>query len=1030
LWEAIHRVEAGEGDPVLWALLQTNLGVALAQNPLDNRADNLEQAVAAYEAALIILNRTNFREEWATVHLNLGNAYALRVRGDRADNIERAIAAYEAAFTVNTHDDFPIEWADTQNDLGGSYRDRLLGNPAENIESAITAFKAALTVRTREKYPTEWAESTFNLAGAYIDRLVGNQAKNIEQAITNFEAALTIFTPKDLPVQWAQTQHHLGLAYLRRLVGNRAQNIERAIAALEDALTIRTRAAFPVEWAMTQNNLGDTYRIRIADDRDKNLERAVTILEAALTVRTRDAFPVQHRDTQLNLAFAREAQGRWTEAHAAYTAAREVQRDLLALTPYAESLAATIANRARADMYLGDANALLHMPSPDLVQVAEALEEGRAQGLRTALALDAIDPQQILHSAARVRAEEFVQKRDAWRTAQQELVAPVPVDLDTHQAIILREQRRHAFEQTLAAIERARDAIREHDNPDFLSPAVRLADITSALTAGGFGRDEALVYVAAGQESGFALILRVDQHSDVRPHHMPLPHLTEAAVAALNETHASTVVPIDTNDEAAEVRLVSGGLAQAQMGWAYDNLRTWAASAREALTLLPPTSGFAQALLGLRKEWASHPTLAQGLLALLDTPFAELTDEQKSQLASAFHDALLRFELQRSLRELGKLGMNELVTTLQRQGMRRVALIPYGRLSLFPLPAVMTVDTLHNSHHARMSDLFEVTLAPSAHAYTYARTRAAEADRERAGQASTRTRNRILAIGNPLPLPYGMRSATIYNGNLAFAAAEADGLRRIAQAFGHGRETVVTLIGRMATRAQALAHLSRAWYGHLAMHGQFNTIQPRDSKLILAGDLSVSEVERILTLGECLDGKVPLTGMRLLVLSACETSLIEVRRAANEVIGMASGFLQAGAAAVIASLWPVDDRATFLLMTRFMQLWLDPAHDWSPAKALAEAQRWLQEEATNAVIAAYDPNRAATEPTRPSPSTDSEHSNFASQEEYALAGTRSLRYTQSTALDQLRIIAMRHDEPDHLPYADPIYWAAFTVTGA
>ena len=52
--------------------------------------------------------------------------------------------------------------------------------------------------------------------------------------------------------------------------------------------------------------------------------------------------------------------------------------------------------------------------------------------------------------------------------------------------------------------------------------------------------------------------------------------------------------------------------------------------------------------------------------------------------------------------------------------------------------------------------------------------------------------------------------------------------------------------------------------------------------------------------------------------------VIEVRRAADEVVGLAASFLQAGAAGVIASLWPVYDHATFLLMCRFLQLWLDP----------------------------------------------------------------------------------------------------------
>nr|WP_232731833.1 hypothetical protein [Oscillatoria sp. PCC 10802] len=38
--------------------------------------------------------------------------------GDRAENLERAIAAYQAALQVRTREAFPQNWAMTQNNLG------------------------------------------------------------------------------------------------------------------------------------------------------------------------------------------------------------------------------------------------------------------------------------------------------------------------------------------------------------------------------------------------------------------------------------------------------------------------------------------------------------------------------------------------------------------------------------------------------------------------------------------------------------------------------------------------------------------------------------------------------------------------------------------------------------------------------------------------------------------------------------------------------------------------------------------------
>src|SRR5581483_9665995 len=57
---------------------------------------------------------------------------------------------------------------------------------------------------------------------------------------------------------------------------------------------------------------------------------------------------------------------------------------------------------------------------------------------------------------------------------------------------------------------------------------------------------------------------------------------------------------------------------------------------------------------------------------------------------------------------------------------------------------------------------------------------------------------------------------------------------------------------------------------------------------------------------------------------------------------LAAGMLQAGAAAILASLWAVDDKATYLLMVRFALEWFPRMNDEPPARALANAQHWLR----------------------------------------------------------------------------------------
>jgi predicted enzyme related to lactoylglutathione lyase len=94
----------------------------------------------------------------------LAIAYSDRIKGDRGENIERAIAFYEAALQVRTREAFPQDWAMTQNNLAIAYSDRIKGDRGENIERAIAFYEAALQVYTREAFPQDWAMTQNNLA--------------------------------------------------------------------------------------------------------------------------------------------------------------------------------------------------------------------------------------------------------------------------------------------------------------------------------------------------------------------------------------------------------------------------------------------------------------------------------------------------------------------------------------------------------------------------------------------------------------------------------------------------------------------------------------------------------------------------------------------------------------------------------------------------------------------------------------------------------------------------------------------------
>jgi hypothetical protein len=113
------------------------------------------------------------------------------------------------------------------------------------------------------------------------------------------------------------------------------------------------------------------------------------------------------------------------------------------------------------------------------------------------------------------------------------------------------------------------------------------------------------------------------------------------------------------------------------------------------------------------------------------------------------------------------------------------------------------------------------------------------------------------------------------------------------------------LIGPKALKEIVLRALYNAPMIHMAAHAYFDERTPLESMILVAdGTISAREI-----VGSFCEAE-------LVVLSSCEGGTSS-RVIGGEVAGLGHALLRAGARAVMASLWPVDDDATAFLMAEF-----------------------------------------------------------------------------------------------------------------
>lgn len=181
-----------------------------------------------------------------------------------------------------------------------------------------------------------------------------------------------------------------------------------------------------------------------------------------------------------------------------------------------------------------------------------------------------------------------------------------------------------------------------------------------------------------------------------------------------------------------------------------------------------------------------------------------------------------------------------------------------------------------------------------------------------------------------LPLGPLRQSDQMSLGRLPFSGEEAKDIL----AFVPDPAQRLAALGFAASAATAISgELASYRYVHFATHGLIDSRQPKLSKLALSQfDDAGRRVDGFLRLSDIYNLDL---NADLVALSACQTALgKEVR--GEGLVGLTRGFMYAGSARVLASLWSVEDRATSKLMKSFYRNLL--AEKRPTAEALQRAQ--------------------------------------------------------------------------------------------
>lgn len=823
----------------------------------------------------------------------------------------------------------------------------VLLNRVRRTEEARTLFVQAVGVARDIRNQEQEAISLSNLGLLEVDQ--GELQKGIANLLTSLELA-----------PFASTFINLGYAY--ELLGERQKAIQNYEKALELARNLSERG----DEAYALNNLGDTY-YSLGD-----WETALRYLEQALGLNR--ALKNRRNEARLlnNLGAVYVRLGRFEDAKRVLDQAREISREV----QDAETETLTLIHQAEL---------LIRQKRP-----AEALELGR---LAVSLAADfwsaEADARQILGMAYRERGELRLAREELERAAAL-AQSRGDVNREAYYTLGLARTDRTGgdLRSALAKVRSATDMI-ESVRARVVNPELRAMFLASKQDYYELQIDILMSLHAAHPKEGFAMaafevsekararsLLEILQESeadiregaapavvekekrlreevnarewrrlDLLGQGEPAPKALAAAEKRLEEAreeyrkvqdelrtdsprYAALTQPRPLTVPEIQEQLLDGRALLLEYKLGRDRSFLWAVSSDSVESYVLPDR---EEIERVARRWYELLTLRN------QRPSGETLAAWKTRVRQADAD------VEKVAAELSRIVLGPVEGRL---GDRPVLVVAEGALQYVPFAALPLPSGLP------LVARNEVVSLPSASALSVLRRDRSESPRapkllailadpvfqksdERLMKPSIPARGGPLAssdLTRGLWIPEDGRDSGIDLSSLRrlpYSLKEAQTISSLAP-----KDQVFVATGFAASRSAAISpDLAQYQNIHFATHGVLDSRRPELSGLVLSlFDEHGKEQDGFLRLNDIYNLHLEAD---LVVLSACRTALGKEIRGEG-LVGLTRGFMYAGSARVLASLWSVEDRATASLMGDFYQGML--REKLSPSAALRKAQ--------------------------------------------------------------------------------------------